>query len=241
MCKKNIIINEKKYVLELKKIGEPGFSGTVYRLKQDDLDLAVKIYHEDLPTDVPLYPTKEELIYFTKNANETFPILLSQYLVEDLNHNYIGCACPFIEETRGNTEDAIFNLPKDFIFEYLFRIHDTLPLFNKRKIEMDDLNISNIILGSNETLPEALYVFDDSNYSVTKKITDNSQVFNNLIEDIVDTFCEDNIDKRVSNILSREMKLRENYLDFLVEHSKDCKNVGEIISCESKVLKKKYL
>lgn len=216
---KKVVINEKVYQLNSEVVGKPGFSGTVYHLNED-VDLAVKIYHQN---DSGLFPEKEDIGYFADCADQTLPVLLSQYAVFDLSGNYIGCAAPFLYEVS-DTKKAIFQLSREKFLEYFHDIFATIPIFDQLGIELNDWSIQNIILGQGQHLRKRLYVIDDSNYGFLARKRKNSTIHNELVEDIIDFYLEDYPDIKRSFI--DEMSVKTDYFDFLKQNSSGYPTVG---------------
>lgn len=238
---KNIIINNKMYELENNVSGKGRMSGITYRLKKDNLDLAVKLYYHKHPFegDDNWYPDIHTLEYFSEIAHDVYPIILSHYKVEDKNHNYVGCASPFINETRGTTKDAIWNLSRDLFFTYFYRVFEQIPKLSKALIVLDDWSIDNMRLGNPANYEEGIYCFDDSNYFLSEDTSSNNLIDNELIEDIVSYY----IDKYPSDLQFKildELRRKKNYIDFLEENSLGYENIGEFLEDYSLYLKKKY-
>lgn len=226
---KNIYINKQFFSLPLIN-GKSGNSGSVYHLVKDNEDLAVKIYHSSIEEDdYPWYPNENDLVYLTKQYQKISPVVLSKYKVDDSNHTYIGCASPYIYETRGETSDAIWLLPRDTFFDYFYNIIDTIPYFNSKKISLCDWSMNNIILGKTKNIDqEKLFIFDDSDYSVEDKATDNYIEVNNLVEDIIYNYIEDEDSKTKDKILTK-VKRNTHYINFLEKYSKSNSNMKEFM------------
>lgn len=239
---KNIIINDKMYTLENKVIGEGEMSGVTYRLKKDNLDLAVKLYYPKHPfgDDDNWYPDIHTLEYFTEIAHDVYPVILSHYKVEDENHNYVGCASPFIEETRGITRDAIWSLPRDLFFTYFYRVFEQIPKLSKAGIVLDDWHIDNMRLGNPANYEEGIYCFDDSNYFLSDDTSSNNLIDNSLIEDIVGDYFEDKNSYDAKRKLLRILRKSGYYIDYLERASYGYENVGEFLDDYDSCLSKKY-
>lgn len=242
MGKKNIIIDNKKYSLDLIPVSKGGFSGVTYHLKEDGLDLAVKLYNQysNSLMDYSWYPEFYALEYFIKVSDYTYPVLLSKFVVTDEDDNYIGCASPFIYETRGNIEECIFKLPREMVLNGLLSIINTVPIFNKAQIVLDDWNINNMKFGNIQGLGEAFYMFDDSNYRIGDTSCANNLIANALIEDIIADFCITNHDIKINDRIMDDMGKRADYIDFLIDRSNGFENIGDFLDDYAKTLKKKY-
>lgn len=238
---KNIVINDKMYELENKAISNPGFSGTCYRLKEGDLDLAVKIYHSEHPygDDDLWYPDIDTLKYFIDKRENLSPIILSQYEVLDEYGNYVGCASPFVHETRGKTSETIWTLPRDLFFTYFYNLFKIVPEVSKVGIVLDDWSICNIKLGHPTGHDEGIYSFDDSNYYIDKDTTFNNLICDSLVKDIVSYYIEDKYTPDITNTIMKMLRNGKNCLAFLENNSAGYNCVGEFIDDYALVLKKK--
>lgn len=239
---RKIYIRGQVYFLPDEKVAPIGASGTVYRLDTGDEDLAVKIYHSEpiLDDDEIYYPTIGDLNYFIDFSPEVLPILLSKYAVEDEDHQYVGCATDFITETRGSTTDALFTLPKDIIFNYLHQLWDTIPTLDAWGISSSDWSLSNIMLGKSRRLPEGIYLFDDSNYEVSREHTDNIWEANFLIEEIVEEYCSSRFDEEIYRRILSRVSQQDNPLAYLERQCKNHKTIGSSLDQQAKILQKKY-
>ncbi len=239
---KNIIINDELFELKGDPIGRGELSGVTYRLRRDNLDLAVKLYYHEHPfgDDDSWYPDIHTLEYFTEISHDVYPILLSHYKVEDENHNYVGCASPFIEETRGPTGDAIWNLPRDSFFTYFYKIFGQIPKLSKAGVVLDDWNINNIRLGNPVSYEEGIYCFDDSNYFLSDDVSSNNLIDNELIENILCDYIEDKYSYDLQSKVLEGLKSKRNYIDFLEKNSLGYATIGEFLNDYTSCLKKKY-
>lgn len=182
---RNVVINDCLYSLSLKDGMEGKASGTCYRLLQDDLDLAVKLYSAH-----SFYPSLFDLEKFCLLMEECVPVLLSKYPVFDEEGNYIGCATPYIMESRGDTLKALYELPISEILTYLRALSNAVSILVENSIGLCDWGVHNSKLGKGKDLPFGLYVFDDSYYTVSTKpyslLEENNQnALSRLIRGIV--------------------------------------------------------
>lgn len=239
---KKIYLNETLYTLPSEPIAKPGATGMVYRLQTEQEDLAVKIYHDKpiLKDDVVCYPTLDDLEYFIDFAPETLPILLSKYAVYNEQKQYCGCATDFIMETRGDTAEALFTLPRDLVFDYLHQLWDAIPILNDWGIASNNWSLANVKLGKGKHLSERIYLYDDSNYSVRRKRTDNIGEAALLIEDIVAYYCSSRFDERIYRKIMADIYQKEDPLAYLERQSSSCSTLAESFDRQAKVLKKKY-
>ena len=242
----DIYINEKQFVLEEKdKLNkDTTSSGICYHLQDGDLDLAVKIYHKNTilcGQNYPQFPKEDLLQKLIQLAPYTSPVLLSQYFVRDVHGIYIGCAREYIYPAYKNTIDAIFALPKDQIFSYFQSIQDTIPLFNRAGIILDDWNSYNVMLGNTKTLSTSLFVFDDSNYSLSSTAKVNNQFeFDHLIEDLTEEYLETIFLEKTTHYFLDDMKNSRGHLQFLRDITNHHNSIGDGISQYAKHIHRKY-
>lgn len=239
---KKIYIEGKSYILPEHPVAQAGATGTVYRLPIDQEDSAVKIYHSEpiLGDDDICYPSLDELEYFIDFSKETLPILLSKHIVYDEDKQYCGCATDFITETRGNTADALFSLPKEFVFDKLHQLWSVIPILDEWGIESNDWSLENIKLGKGRELSEMIYLYDDSNYHVSRSKTNNLWEANYLIEDIVAYYCSTHFQEEIAERICDSITQRDNTLTYLERQSKNFSTLAEALDHKAKVLQKKY-
>lgn len=139
-----------------------------------------------------------------------------------------------------NTAGALFYLPKEFVFSKLQQLWDAVPILDEWGIESNDWSLDNIKLGSGKTLPEMLYLYDDSNYHVSRNKTDNFWEANCLIEDIVDYYCSKHFQKEIVERVCEPIMEKENALTYLEQQSKNFSTLAETLDHKAKVLQKKY-
>lgn len=240
-----VYINGDEFLLEKKdKLNKnTTTSGTCYHLRDGDLDLAVKIYHKEDPMDgeYPWFPEEDMLQKFIQLAPYTFPVLLSQYFVRDIQGDYIGCARECIYPSYKNTVDAIFKLPKEQVFPYFQSIQDTIYLFDQASIVLDDWNSYNVMLGKTMTLPTSLFVFDDSSYSVSDNDKVNNQFeFDHLIEDLTENYLENISLSNATHYIVEDMRRSRTHLQFLQDITDKRDSIGEGVSQYAKNINKKY-
>lgn len=197
--RKNIVIHNKQYSLSLdhEMIGKT--SGICYRLVEDGIDLAVKLYYSSLEEE-KIYPSLLELNQFCAICDRVFPVLVSKAPVFDEFGNYIGCSMPFIHEMFGITKEILYQEPLDFVLEGLSRFQNTLSVFSQNKICVFDWRVSNMKIGWVKDLGFGMFLYDDSYYSLsdlpTKELEkENQRVFNHLIASmIVDYYLSQDIE-----------------------------------------------
>lgn len=228
----SVYINEKEFILEEnKKLNKDDTtSGTCYHLQDKELDLSVKIYHKEdsMDGEYPWFPDELALQKFIQLAPNTYPVLLSQYLVRDFHGDYIGCARDCIYPDYENTVDAIFGLSKEQIFPYFQAIQNTIPSFDQAGIALDDWNSYNVMLGKTKSLPTSLFVFDDSNYTVSDTgFSSNQSEFEHLLEDLVEAYlCQYYLGKKIYSVLDG-FRHADSHMQFLQDISKNTETIGE--------------
>lgn len=230
----SVYINEKEFVLEekmrLNKKKNDSTSGVCYHLQDEDFDLSVKIYYKKDPLggDYPWFPDEQVLQKFIQISPNTYPVLLSQYFVRDFHGDYIGCARECIYPSYENTVDAIFDLPKEYIFPYFQAIQDIIPTFDQAGIVLDDWNYYNVMLGKTKTLPVSLFVFDDSNYTISDAdFSSNQSEFEHLLEDLVEEYLGHyHLGKKIYSVLDG-FRYAKNHIQFLHDISKDTETIGD--------------
>lgn len=235
---KKILINKETFFLQ-KNTNMKGASGMVYHLVKDKEILAVKIYHEKIDCSFidRWFPTEDELDFFIECYDSNLPILLSKYKVCDETNNYIGCATDFIQETRGESIEAIKKLPLSLFFKYLYDIKDSITYFDNKKITLCDLQCTNIKLGTiMNSNKERIYIFDDSSYFLDDSPY-NEEEINNLVEDISYNYCL-NISEYIAKKFTSEMRKHNNYLKFLERTTSGYSNLDECFKDYAKVYKK---
>ncbi len=218
----NIIIQDKMYALSSESIAS-GYHGTCYHLQKDNLDLAVKIYHQEsaFAEEKPYHPSKEVLTYFTVHAKEMYPILLSEYLVMDEANHYVGCACPYVEETKGVITKALWTLAPSVFLTYFYRLEEAFSKLAAKNIMADPIHIYNMKLGKIKDKPteEHLYCFDDTGYLLGQNMLLGSAILNPAIEDLVFLRLWNQRAPAICQKILRNMWLYDNYLDFFEENS----------------------
>lgn len=240
-----VYINGDEFLLEKKDKLDKNTttSGTCYHLQDGDLDLAVKIYHQEDPMDgeYPWFPEEETLQKFIQLAPYTFPVLLSQYFVRDIQGDYIGCARECIYPSYKNTVNAIFRLPKEQIFPYFQSIQNTIPCFDQASIVLDDWNSYNVMLGKTKTQPTALFVFDDSSYIVSDNDKVNNQFeFDHLIEDLTENYLENISLSNATHYIVEDMRRSRTHLQFLQDITGNHESIGDGVFQYAKNINKKY-
>ena len=244
---KNIKINGHSFELDLSNGSIPGYSGTVYKLVNNSEDLAVKIYRSKIEyvgeNQDDWFPTSDELEHFINFSSIMYPIILSRYKVLDENDKYIGCCGYYVEETKGKTEEIIFDFPRDDLFKNIHGLYSKIPMVSLAGIILDDWRIENIKYGTITKFPqeERLYVFDDSNYEKsdldTKSIlTLNYSCFEDFILDLVQYFYRYSKysntcgkDKNLYENFTNMIRLSKNRFNYLEEKSKDYPNIKEFL------------
>lgn len=230
----SVYIDEKEFVLEEKsrwnKKKNDSTSGVCYHLQEGDFDLSVKIYHKEDPLgeEYPWYPDELSLQKFIQLSPNTYPVLLSQYMVRDFHGEYIGCARECIYPAYENTVDAIFDLPKEHIFPYFQAIQDTIPSFDQAGIVLGDWNSYNVMLGKTRTLPTSLFVFDDSDYTFSNTgFSSNQSEFEHLLEDLVEAYLGHyHLGKKIHSVLDG-FNHSKSHMQFLHDISKDTETIGD--------------
>lgn len=233
---KTIMIDKKTYTLELKD-GKMGSSGTVYHLKTDSEDLAVKIFHKRSINNIieKWYPNIKELNYFIKNRNLVYPVILSNHIVLDAKGKYIGSSSPYIYASGNN--DLLYTLPTDFVIANLEKIIASIPKFNKLGINLCDWCFQNLIIGSTDGEDTNIYLIDDSFYELTNPFFNESEI-NNLIEDIV---INHSFFMKNYNLLPKflkDLKKTGDYFYYLEKESKGYDNLGTFFEERGKTYQK---
>ncbi len=232
-------INENMYHLHSREKGQGGItSGTVYHLCQDNVDLAVKLYL-DIDDEVD-YPDLETITYFSSVSSQVLPVVVSHSPVFDQEGAYIGCSAPFLYESRGNTNDLLYTLPKEEVFSYLYSLCHTVDIFTELHIQLCDWAIYNLRFGENTTyqLPFSLYMIDDSFYEQQKDkpIKElsliNRMEMNRLIISIVDEFFdgEDLAIRHIKKEYINRYDLASNPLRLLEKDCEPYNTLGEFFS-----------
>ena len=192
-----IVINEQLYNLDKEnKIGY-GTTSDVYRLRQDNLDLAVKIYTNYF-TKAKRKQAVENIKLFSEIAKDVYPILLSTNVVTDIDGNCIGCTTPYVNNSKMG-EYPIFDLPCENFFEYVNEIREKSKILSHNRIALSDCNDNNIKLGTISNIPdiEKIYLFDDDKY----RIYDSSDLLHT--EDKINELNNYSIDDLIEDIMSR--------------------------------------
>lgn len=234
--KKTIIIDEKPYTLELKN-GKMGSSGTVYHLKTDSEDLAVKIFHKKSKNNIieKWYPNIKELNYFIKNRILVDPVILSNHVVLDANGKYIGSSSPYIY-TLGNN-DLLYTLPTDFVIANLEKIISSIPKFNELGITLCDWCFQNLIIGSTDGKGPKIYLIDDSFYELNTPFFNENEI-NNLIEDIIINHPFFMEHYNLLYVFFKEFKKAGDYFYYLEKESKGYDNLGTFLEDRGKTYQK---
>lgn len=237
----DIFINNQKYSIDKKDFLNDGSSGNCYRLKRGNIDLSVKIYHEEDSWGFgePWFPDEDTLKKLIKLSPETNPILLSQFLVRDKEGKYIGCAKDYVDDLGLDTLTEVFSQPKDIVVGYLREIQAKVPLFNKAGIILDDWNTDNILFGTHLG-KEGIYVFDDGNYYFSDDTSSNNLEFDHLIEDLVDNFIPEKNFGKVKPYIFDELHNSSDYLEHLIKLSNNSDTLGEGLLNHAQKIKKKY-
>lgn len=237
----DIFINNQRYSIDKKNFLNDGASGNCYRLKKENLDLSVKIYHEKDPMGFgePWFPDEDTLKKLIELSPQTNPILLSQFIVRDENGKYIGCAKDYVDDLGLDTLTEIFSQPKGIIIDYLQEIQEKIPLFHEAGIILDDWNTDNILFGSHLG-KEGIYVFDDGNYYFSDDTSSNHLEFNHLIEDLVDNFVPEHKFGKAKSYILNEMYNSSDYLEYLIRLSNNSNTLGEGLSNHVQKIKMKY-
>lgn len=189
---KKVWINHKVYELPLEGGIKGETSGICYHLKDEDVDWVVKLYY-DTSWDEKVYPTLEELEVISRIHEQVMPVIVSEYPVFDSNEDYVGCAAPFIYESKGKTKKILYREPIENILDGLHKIQQVIPIFTKHRIVVNDWTIWNMRIGTIKDLKIGMYLFDDSFYEVSNlsdKMIEglNQREFNNLIFTIIDDY-----------------------------------------------------
>lgn len=237
---RNVVIQEKIYSIYNHDFLGSGYSGSVYRLQTDSIDLAVKIYRQKVldfcEKESSWFPCRETLQYFVEQSHEFYPVLLSHYLVEDMLGNYIGCASPYVEEINGKTVNCIWQLATDQFFTYFENLWKTISHFTSKEIEIEDWNADNIILGRGRDLPFDLYMIDDSSYKRSPHPSFNQDEMNNLLEDVITSSPYSPL---VIEKVLMEFQKHGNILSYLEKRCQGYCRIGDLMEDYSDCLKKK--
>lgn len=240
---KNIKINDQIYKMKLQAISkEKTYSGTVYPLQVEENLMAIKIYRtkKDFPSEQQddWFPPLEDIQEFIEVSYQSFPFLLSNCIVLDEENKYIGCGTYCVTETKGDTKQIIFDLPRDKFFQDTDKLREQIPVLSKAKISLSDCSIDNIKFGTITKKPkeERLYIFDDSNYRIEedydiKTITkENDKCFNELALDILYFYLHTNqIPLDICYEILDEVRKHNDHFSFLEKESRGYLNMNEFL------------
>lgn len=192
-----IVINEQLYDLDEKNRIGYGTTSDVYRLKQDNLDLAVKLYIDYYKKE-KRRSIVENIRKFNEIAEEVYPIILSTDIVTDIDGNFIGSTTPYISSDK-EAEYPILDLSCESFFKYVNEIREKSKILSHNRIALSDCNDNNIKLGTISNIPdiERIYLFDDDKY----RIYDSSDLLHT--EDKLNEMNSYNIDDLIESIMSR--------------------------------------
>ncbi len=243
-------INNKMYLLDTKD-GKGGTStGVVYHLCRDEVDLAVKLYLDKEDSDGVIYPDLDDLKAFCRISSEVLPVLLSRFPTYDEKGNYNGCCTPFLYETRGNTLDLLYTLPKEEVIASLYALSKVVDKFTDLGIELEDWAVYNLRFGENPAyqLPFSLYMIDDSYYEFSEEDSQvlhslNRTEMNHLIASLVEEYFYYHRSRTSSfRLTPNELRYLERYEDSfdpvgLLEQ--DCREFDTLGECFSQVILEK--
>lgn len=185
MEKKQVIIDGEEYEVTLFS-DRKGQTGCCYRLQvpEKNLDLAVKLYHQDFGCD---YLDLEDISRMREFFMDSFPICLSEYPVFDEEKKYIGSASSYLEEIVGPTDEVIYQLPLEEVYRDLSYLEEKIALVTMKKLVLWDWEVGNLLYGKGQNLPLGLYAIDDSGYYFDSHVTweENRQMLSYLINDII--------------------------------------------------------
>lgn len=242
-----IYINNEEYIITDKHLIDSGSSGTCYHLENQNLNLAVKIYHTSDSRVAKMFgkivfPDEKVLNKLIDVSAISSPILLSQYVVRDKNGSYIGCARDFIESQYSSDDciQAFFQFPKEKIFSYLQNIQSNISILDTHHIRVNDWIVDNSLFGTKDGV-EGLYIFDDSDYFISDDILDfNYLAFNDFIADFVDGFLVEDSYQSVKPYILRQLDSYSNAVDFLKQVSDSYETIGDGLTFHANKVKRKY-
>lgn len=244
---RNIVINNELYRLNTKDGIFGKSSGVCYHLQEKNQDLAVKIYYNKNGDND--FPEDWEIEIFGEIFEDVLPVVLSQAPVYNEKGKYIGCCSPYLYETKGNTGDILYTFPRNYIFECLTKLEDTISIFSENRIELCDWSIYNVMISEGKNIPFDMHIIDDTFYRLT---TSNPKVLNqenrsclsDLLVSIVEYYSLSNGGNSNINypyFLNLISKVGQKYdpVSYLEKESRGYSNLDEYFKDYAKIQKKK--